>query len=149
MAKPKLSLNNPPKPKANTPVVADAPKLAAVEAGDQKPVPEPKAGDQKAKAGAKAGDQKSGSEAKKPKKTSDTVIKWRELGKTVYAPTAVITLKVPENPKRNKAKVRFSFYKNGMTVAAYQKAVEACGQTAKGAMSDMRWDVASDFIEIK
>ena len=124
----KLEAHGPQKP--STPVIVAPPQAP----GDQKPA---------------AGDQK-GTPAKKTKEPSKTVLKWRELNKTGFKPEQVIHLLKTGEQKRGGAKRRYALYQEGMTVAAYQEAsVKNAGHTAKGAMSDMCWDVAANLIEIK
>ena len=54
-----------------------------------------------------------------------------------------------KNPKRvgSKAAVRFSRYRNGMTVKQY---VEACKDAPRGsdALLDIAWDLEDGFIEL-
>lgn len=63
---------------------------------------------------------------------------------------AVITVVAPANPKRRGAAVRFALYRNGMTVAAYVKAV--CGKRVGGdaplAYRDLAWDSRVGFITL-
>jgi hypothetical protein len=104
---------------------------------DQKPV---KAKDQKS---APAKDQKS----VLPKKTSPTVVLWRE--QKGFEPNQVITI-LQKDKKTRGAAVRFAKYRTGMTVQGYIDVLikEKLG-TKASAMNDMRWDVASKFISIK
>lgn len=63
--------------------------------------------------------------------------------KEPVADKRVITLLVKENPKRpgSKAHARFELYKNGMTVEQFL--------AAGGTLSDVAWNIAHKFIEVK
>jgi hypothetical protein len=66
-------------------------------------------------------------------------------------PNAIIT-NVVANPKRGVSRLRFACYKNGQTVAQYQKAVAAlvkAGKVPKNyALADIKWDTARGFITL-
>jgi hypothetical protein len=105
-------------------------------------VPATKPEDQKP---AQAGDQKSA-----PKKViTKTVAAWR--AQKAFEPTLKIYLLRKDNPKRAKAAVRFSLYKDAMTVQQYIDIMkdQTPSRTAKATMADIRWDVAAGFIEVK
>ena len=52
------------------------------------------------------------------------------------------------NPKRGAAAGRFAFYKDGMTVGAYIKAVTEAGQKAGVATADLKFDSAREFVKV-
>lgn len=137
VAKAKSMLDNALAKKGPTTAASMAPLPALVK--DQKPAP--KAEDQKP--APKGEDQKSAGEKKAP---SQQVANWR--AQKAFEPGQKITILVKDK-KRGKAKDRFSLYKDGMTVADYQKAQTEAGWTAKLAMADMRWDYVAKFIDVK
>lgn len=112
---------------------------------DQKPV---SAQDQK---GAPAG------EGKKSRKKSATHVRWEALEN--FKPEQTIKInpgnKVRETvggvptPKTGKGAKRFSYYKDGMTVAEYLKVTKDQHSVPNAlAHADMRWDVAAGWITI-
>jgi hypothetical protein len=66
------------------------------------------------------------------------------------SPTAVIRLRVKENPKvpGTGAWHLWNLYVDGMTVADYVKAVRAQAYRPSAAYVALRWDVQHDFITI-
>lgn len=78
---------------------------------------------------------------------------------TQYAPTDIITVLAPVNPKQQyngraggtpaKAYQRFNLYKTGMSVAAYKALVAVHPAGGKGyAAADLAWDTKHGFISI-
>lgn len=69
---------------------------------------------------------------------------------TKLNPAAVITVNVPANPKRRAAAVRFSLYRNGLTVAGYVKAVTKRKLPGGKAIAyrDLLWDSKVGFITL-
>jgi hypothetical protein len=120
------------------------------------PTPAPKPGDQKSADGTHphvqpvhtSGDQKSVPvvKAKKARKFSETFIKWKALKN--FPVEAKISLLVKENPKRMDAARRFSFYKEGMTVAQYLAVTKEHNIRPALANADIRWDYAAGYIMV-
>lgn len=106
---------------------------------DQKDVPAGKSGDQN----------DAPVKAKKERKQSETVTLWKAQ-KDALPANAKITVKpeyLASNPKKRGAGVRFSWYKNGQSVAEYCKLSKDNGHS--GAESDVKWDIAAGFITIE
>ncbi|WP_294537569.1 hypothetical protein [uncultured Rhodoblastus sp.] len=63
----------------------------------------------------------------------------------------VIRLLIRENPKSGKSRLRFDCYRDGMTVADYEKAVlqKLGAAEAKKCKPDLKWDIARHFIRIE
>jgi hypothetical protein len=120
------------------------------------PISAPKPGDQKSADGTHlhvppvhtSGDQKSvpAIKAKKARKLSETNVKWRALKN--FPPEAKISIIAKGNPKRMDAERRFSFYKEGMTVAQYLTVTKEHGIRNALANADIRWDHAAGFIMV-
>jgi hypothetical protein len=87
--------------------------------------------------------------AETPAPETAKVVKIR-YAKRDWAPTDVITLLQPANPKTGASKARYALYKDGMLVSEYAAAVVGLGgkNTKTLANADLRWDVARGFITI-
>lgn len=117
--------------------------------GGKPPVSKPE--DQKGMAKAKPEDQKSQTDKPKTKKkkTSNTVMVWRKLIAAKACTSGKITFTDEfrgKNPKRGKAAIRYTLYKEGMDVPAYIEVSNKAGNAKAQAQTDVRWDVASGFI---
>jgi hypothetical protein len=121
----------PPAPGDQKPVDGTHPHVPPVHtSGDQKSVPVVK--------------------AKKARKLSATNIKWNALKKSIkkFPPEAKISIIAKGNPKRMDAERRFSFYKEGMTVAQYLTVTKEHGIRNALANDDILWDHAAGFIMV-
>jgi hypothetical protein len=124
-----------------------AERLAGVVARAEKPVEKKTAEIRKAHTGDKKDD---GSKPKTKKKISATVTKWRALPKEIPDAKAKIKIiRTDKNPKRGKAADRFTLYKDGMSAAEYIELSHSKGNPKAMAREDIRWDLASGFIELK
>jgi hypothetical protein len=123
-----------------SPSTPTLPVKAEAKPGDQKsviPAPQPKAGDQKSVTEPKP---------KKAKKISPTFLKFKKLPNQPLE--AKIHIIATGNPKRRDAARRYTFYKEGMTVADYLKVTKENNITNALANADIRWDYAAGFIMV-
>jgi hypothetical protein len=87
---------------------------------------------------------------KKIKRRSKAVSDWKE--QVNFKPEQVITVlvSVERKPKRDKALLRYAYYKTGMTVQQYiDKMKEKFNTTPNMTHGDIRWDYIKKFIDVK
>ena len=85
--------------------------------------------------------------SKKVKKISPTVIQWRNM-KQNYPDSGIINFGPKPSDKRGKAKTRFGFYRDGMSVVEYVTVSHGAGNPKALAHADIRWDVVKGFITV-